>query len=220
MVNNCYEFCQITSADEVMKQAICMALNLNYSPTADNTVHTLNSSSAAALATEIKNRTGVSTDIIVIPIAGDGNCLFRALSQAVTGSQDQHALIRSYVVNHMMDDSMRDHMQCLFQRNRNTGSVPLADYHNYLVEMQKPGTWGTDQEIVAAAHLLNCSILCLSRYGTSNRYCLQHIPPHFAEMSSCNMQCRHESMYLINSSGTHYETAVVKRQETPISNEQ
>ena len=38
-------------------------------------------------------------------ILGDGNCMFRALSRIVTGSQDQHSVIRAKMVQHMCDDA-------------------------------------------------------------------------------------------------------------------
>ena len=38
-------------------------------------------------------------------ILGDGNCMFRALSRIVTGSQDQHSVICAKIVRHMCDEA-------------------------------------------------------------------------------------------------------------------
>ena len=40
-----------------------------------------------------------------IPILGDGNCLFRAISKVVTGIEDNHVALRAAVVNWMQHDS-------------------------------------------------------------------------------------------------------------------
>jgi len=77
--------------------------------------------------------------------------------------------------------------------------------------MQQPGEWGTDQEIVAAAQLFDCSIICASKCG--GRMNIQHFSPHFAQSPTCNASCQHKSMYLINSSGTHYELVTVTYNE-------
>ena len=38
-------------------------------------------------------------------IGGDGNCLFRALSYIITGSENLHQTIRSLIVSHMLSVS-------------------------------------------------------------------------------------------------------------------
>ena len=84
---------------------------------------------------------------------------------------------------------------------------------NYLINKAKPGIWGTDQEIAAAAHLFDCSIVCFSKYS-NRQFCLQHFPPHFISSAQCTSTCNHKTIYLINSSGTHYESAAVTITET------
>ena len=42
-------------------------------------------------------------------IAGyDGNCLFRALSHAITRSESAHAIVRAYIVNHMSEPDIEE----------------------------------------------------------------------------------------------------------------
>jgi len=80
---------------------------------------------------------------------------------------------------------------------------------HYLQSMQNDGHWGTDVEIIAAANLFNCSIMCLSRYGSSHSLCIQHFSPHFITSATCGTSCDHQVTYLVNSSGNHYELAQV-----------
>lgn len=82
-------------------------------------------------------------------IFGDGNCMFRALCHAVTGSQDQHSLIRAWIVQHMRDvgDPMIQHMRtCVNQ---------CSDVEQYIerYHMDRDGVWGTEVELLAFAHL-------------------------------------------------------------------
>jgi len=72
-----------------------------------------------------------------------------------------------------------------------------------------PGEWGTDAEIAAAAHLLNVSILCFSKHSAHGDYQLQHFAPHFTTNRDCNNDCHHQTLYLVNEKGSHYELATV-----------
>ena len=202
-----YQYCQVTSVDDDFQRTICERLNLKLYESVNRT-QTVHRDTAVSLSLQqaIKTKTGQDTSITLYRIVGDGNCLFRALSLALTRSQKQHALVRSYIVNHMMDESMRGSMQQLFVSREGSNS----DFHNYLVNMEKAGVWGTDQEIAAAAaHLFSCSIICYSKYSSTGNFCLQQFSPHFTTMANCNNTCQHQSIYLINSSGSHYETATV-----------
>jgi len=45
----------------------------------------------------------------------------------------------------------------------------------HVLSMQESGQWGTEQEIAAAAHLLNCFIVCFLKYS-NKQFCRQHFP--------------------------------------------
>ncbi|KAK4316576.1 hypothetical protein Pmani_000598 [Petrolisthes manimaculis] len=73
-------------------------------------------------------------------IEGDENCIFRALSFAITGEEDQHAVVRSLI--------------CDF----------IACTENIQVEsMRNDKVWGTTTEILAAANMFNVNE-CLERH--------------------------------------------------------
>jgi len=86
--------------------------------------------------------------------------------------------------------------------------------------MQKSGEWGTETEIIAAAHLFKCAILCFSKYSSKD-LCLQQFSPHFldSDSQSCSQSCSHQSLYLVNRYGAHYELAVVTLQQQPVMEE-
>ena len=115
----------------------------------------------------------------------------------------------------MLTAEFIDDMQDLFTERIHSGSAAQsiidADYRHYLEEMEQDGTWGTEQEIVAAAHLFNVSILCCMTYGNTGELCIQHIPPHFTTSRVCYPDCQHSSIYLVNLNQNHYDLAEVHR---------
>ena len=78
----------------------------------------------------------------------DGNCLFLALSDAITGRQNCHTLVREKIE----------------QRTRHNGHAVLihtnGSVNEYLVRtgMRSQHVWGTDVEINAASSLLETDI--------------------------------------------------------------
>ena len=92
-------------------------------------------------------------------IRGDGNCLFRALCYIVTGSEEQHFLLRSSIIAHMLrmphllcgigPDGLRNYL-VTYQG----GYTSVEDYIEK-TRMAVNGTWGTDFEMTVFAHLLN-----------------------------------------------------------------
>ena len=89
-------------------------------------------------------------------ILGDGNCMFRALSRIVTGSQDQHSVIRAKIVQHMCDEAplMLAHIVALPGFKECT-SVQDSVHKS---KMDLLGSWGTDIELLCFAHLTNTCV--------------------------------------------------------------
>lgn len=194
--------CKVHSLDISFQKHLQLEMNLEH-----HTMHTpaddRHSSLSELLQTCILNSTGIETTVTVHTVQGDGNCLFTALSLAITGSEEQHGIIiRSDIVNHMLSDSALRQML----DSHDPGSVT---YHDYLRRMQTDGEWGTDKEIIAAAHLFKCCIVCLTRYNNTTKLCLQHFSPHFPTSQTCTNICKHDTLYLINNTGEHYNLATV-----------
>ena len=96
----------------------------------------------------------------LIHILGDGNCLFRALSYAVSGRQVYHTQMRVQIINHMyhIEHFLLPHM------NRSLNSY-LANSH-----MTRNGVWGTDIEIFSAASLLSTDIFVYTQFGETHKW--------------------------------------------------
>ena len=204
-----FDCCQIQSVDESFQKALCSRLNLNIFPH----VQSVMSSSQAAIARQLEEliytKTGKTAAVHIQHISGDGNCLFRAISNAVSRSQTQHELLRMYITSHMAEPEVAEKLQLLF-----TGGGGHEQSHTqHVMSMQQLGQWGTERELATSAHLFDCSVVCFSKYSDT-QFCLQQFPPHFIDSTECTTTCNHKTIYIINSSGSHYESAVVRTTQT------
>ena len=91
-------------------------------------------------------------------IAGDGNCLFRALRYIISGTEDQHKEVQSEIVAHLRTIP---ELVCRIgpDGNRNylvTYDSGYSSVEDYLARshMAEDGVWGRDFEMCVLAHLL------------------------------------------------------------------
>ena len=100
----------------------------------------------------------------------DGNCLFRAFSYIITGSEDQHFELRSFIIAHMLSlppgsltgYGSDGHLNYLQQYNGGYDSV--EDYLE-TTNMATGGTWGTDFEMTLLAHILGTVVYSYNARG-------------------------------------------------------
>lgn len=96
------------------------------------------------------SRSSLTTPRHVQDILGDGNCFFRAVSFSLTNSEDFHYILRRAVCQHMIKNND------LFESFLN--DEQSIDDHLQGSKMSQEGTWATEVEIFATAHLLNTDI--------------------------------------------------------------
>ena len=93
-----------------------------------------------------------------IDVAGDGNCLFRALSFCVSGKEQYYDRLRAQICRFMKNNEKK--MEPFIP----TKYIDSADYV-YHSKMEDDGVWGTDIEIWAAAMLFEQGIYVYSSKG-------------------------------------------------------
>ncbi|KAK3105087.1 hypothetical protein FSP39_016983 [Pinctada imbricata] len=120
-------------------------------------------------------------------IKGDGNCYFRCLSFALTGSQNVHERVRDVVVTFMTEHTERI--------EKHFGDTYLNDSN-----MDKSGTWATEAEILASAAYLNTDIYVYAKSGKSYKWL-----KYPADMLSDKAIVTDKSVYLANISGSHFD---------------
>ena len=101
--------------------------------------------------------TPLSSPQKIKPIQGDGNCMFRALSYVITGSEKHHLQVRANILEHMESTAslVLGHIRGCCNAMHNCSSV--KEYIK-LTKMNKPHVWGTDIELLVVAHLLKTCI--------------------------------------------------------------
>ncbi|XP_041863244.1 uncharacterized protein LOC121653673 isoform X1 [Melanotaenia boesemani] len=154
-------------------QRLCTKLNIEC-----ESVNSAASSRVGELGVPCQNR----------DIVADGSCYFRAVSQAVSGTQKHHIKIRRAVVKYLMKNDLK------YKSSLREGYSSVADYVDKS-KMRYVSSWATELEIQATADLLGINVFTFIggrwlKYGCS---------------SSCVSE---KSIYLENCLGNHYETVV------------
>lgn len=88
-------------------------------------------------------------------IKGDGNCFFRALSFAISGTECNHCLMRQVIVEHLGNNYQT--YECYIRPE--FGSVKAYIRQSCI---GNESTWATEVEIFVAAYLLGCDIYTFS----------------------------------------------------------
>ncbi|XP_041461895.1 uncharacterized protein LOC121413207 [Lytechinus variegatus] len=119
------------------KQAICRKLNIPYT---DRSFHAkCNSNEYIGIPSHIKT------------IDEDGNCFFRAISYAISGTECYHVILRNLTVNHLLqtNDKFKSTLRSEFRTVR-----------EYVLKnrIMENGTWATDTEMSALANLIDTDI--------------------------------------------------------------
>jgi hypothetical protein len=93
----------------------------------------------------------------IIPILGDGNCLFRALSKLAYGEEDHHVLIRRVTAEFISSNSSVFQQYC---------TENITEHVN---RVKRLTVWGSHVELQAAACLLDLPIyVCTQKDGNKS----------------------------------------------------
>ena len=127
-------------------------------------------------------------------IMSDGNCFFRALSFAIFNEESHHFRIRSLIVNHLLKN---EHVFRSFLRS---GYRTIS---NYVLNrgVLKNGTWATEIEIIAAAHLLQTDIYVFD----DSRQCWSR---YTGQQADRRLKVECEAIYLKHCYRAHYEVVL------------
>ena len=87
----------------------------------------------------------------VKPIIGDGNCLFRTLSDQLFNTQDEHLLVRTTLVR--LENLNKSVFQNYLLSQVNTNTIT-----SHIESILRLYVWGTDMEVIAAASLFQIPV--------------------------------------------------------------
>ena len=127
----------------------------------------------------------------VFDIVGDGNCLFRAFSYVICGTQKFHEIIRNRITSYMKEIQRHLHPHI---------NSSVDEFLNYS-RMRLTGTWGTDIEIITAAHLFQTYFFFVySNFGMELKWLRFSAKKNWQFDEHCK-----EAMYIQNINGVHYD---------------
>ena len=130
-------------------------------------------------------------------IKGDGNCFFRAVSYAITGSEGTHGTVRQRVVEHMKQPGISKKLE----------GYTNEKVDNYLrrTKMASNGVWATDVEIMSAASLLKTDIYVYATHGItrSRKMAWLRYPSGFTLKKGTNT-----AIYLQNLNQDHFDVVL------------
>ena len=89
-------------------------------------------------------------------IHGDGNCLYRALVYAITGSESQHYRLRCLIVEHLR--SLTGTEQELRLHGSLIGNYDTVEEYIVHSQMDQLGSWGSEVEMALLAHRLGINV--------------------------------------------------------------
>ena len=127
-------------------------------------------------------------------IKGDGNCFFRAISQVLTGSQEDHQEVRALVTSYMLENATSNKMVSAL-----LGSMTTMMQYLKKTKMCNLSVWATEMEIIATASMLHTTIYVYSPSGATNKW-LRHQPE-----VAFNDTHHNEAIYITNIN-SHFET--------------
>ncbi|AKN80590.1 VP80 [Perigonia lusca single nucleopolyhedrovirus] len=87
----------------------------------------------------------------VVPITGDGSCLFRSISFAMYNTEERHLEVRRQIVDYVFNNWSDYGFTTMDWKTNNERAYNSAD--EYRADMIKPNTFGTYTELIAASKL-------------------------------------------------------------------
>ena len=130
-------------------------------------------------------------------IVADGNCLFRCLSYALTGSESQYHSIRTKICDHLISIAhfMLPHITGRYNQQYTSIQQYLQD-----TRMDINYVWGTDVEIMTFAHIANTKVLV---YTASTDTWLMYKPGDVDRSLDNDVTAR--SVYIRLTTWEHFE---------------
>ncbi|XP_052695810.1 uncharacterized protein LOC128174255 [Crassostrea angulata] len=170
---NRFRFCPLSNA---LKEEFCIELGIQYAQIEVTSVETPN------------KELGIPN--LTIPITGDGNCFFRAVSYCLTSTENHHHVVRSAICNHILKNENK--FQSFLRSNE-------ASVKNHVSSMEKEGNWATEIEIFALAHMLSVDIFTFSN-GNWLKFSGQNV--------CASLRTKRNGLYLNHQNQNHYEVVL------------
>ena len=146
-------------------------------------------------------------------VLGDGNCLFRAVSHQLYGSEDQHLQIR--------------HSLCNFIEQNQSKYEPYwidltTSFSSHLKDIKNAGCWGTGLEIKACSDYLLTPVFVCSPDVTTGAYRWEKFSPTPSSSGTCianlpTFPFTVDHIEIAHSSSRDHYDSIISYSDTPPS---
>ena len=99
-------------------------------------------------------------EVIIAPIIGDGNCLYRSLAQFLTNDQNNHKIIKE-IIHHAAPEN-KEQTKPFFPRDVSDNILAESKLDNYIDKIKNNGFYAGIIEISLAAIIFNYTIVVYS----------------------------------------------------------
>jgi len=137
--------------------------------------------------------TSLSEQFSTHRIIGDGNCYFRCLSYALTGSENAH------------HHDLRRRVVQFERQNRTSVEVHVwtgDTFEGHVSRMSMVGSYARETDILASAAMLNVNIDVYQQQGNSWAWC-KYSPDQLLASNDCVQPV--DGIYLVNTNSNHFD---------------
>ena len=97
--------------------------------------------------------------ISLVPVIPDGNCLYRALSHIIFGTQSKYATLKQHLISTFL--ASQEHFPNVMEKS---GLFSEQELHEHILRISAHDTWGTDVELIK-------DVVCFNRHIRSYYNC-------------------------------------------------
>lgn len=143
-------------------------------------------------------RTSHKPSLEIIPMAGDGNCLFRAISLQVYGSSDMHSTVRAQCLDFMEVEEL--HFK----------DFVAEPYREYIARKRMDGVHGNHAEIQAASELYNrrIEVFVPPNVEPMNIFQQEEVKASKSDESKSSETSDNHPIRLLYMDGNHYDALI------------
>ena len=163
------------------KKMLCFKLNINYCGTHSESLENENGNVYIGKPIHIKRS------------IGDGNCYYRTMAHAISGTERNHLILREANVRHLLQN------EDLFRCTLDTSTYNSVREHVFANRLMDSGTWSNDTEIFSFANMIGFDIYSYNDQTQCWQIFCAKKPGHYNKITT------ERGIYMLYTGGNHFD---------------